>query len=273
MTIISARAHLGDKNLISAIIPTDVVNIEDWAYANCKNLHEIWIPVGCKVSNKAFIRCNSLSSVHLYQNEYETPANSYPHLLGLAIRTWCSDTDILISQASEDDGFLKYFDDRLIRYLNEPDDKGFKPFLAGGEEDYADEDDEYERYVNLTRRNKILLIYERLSYILLDHRIYNVEYIYNAGITKETAPTDRSYPDHADQAFVDYLHRLNPHISFGILTDSNANAESYRRIYFDLSLDKDVDPEILLGMAGQDTALRAMIIEHRSSMLNDRYIL
>ena len=264
---------MGDKNLISVIIPSEIVNIEDWAYANCENLREIWIPCGCRVSNKAFIRCNNLSSVHLYQKASETPVNSYPDLLGLAIRTWCSDTDMLISQASEDDMFLEYYDDKLARYLNEPDDKGFKPFLAGGEEDYADENDEYERYVDQTRRNKILLIYERLCYKSPDQCLGEGEHIDTTDISHERTSTDSSYPDHINQAYIDYLRSFNPDISFCILTARNANTESYQKIYFDLGLDKDVDPEILLGMAGQDTALRAMIIEHRSSAFNDRYIL
>ena len=138
MNTIPSRAHLGDKNLISVIIPAEIVNIEDWAYANCENLREIWIPCGCRVSNKAFVGCSSISSVHIYRNSLKADVNSYPELLGLAVRIWGSDTDLLISHASEDK-------DEIVRPLaNALVEKGVKVWY-----------DEFEMKIGDSLRRKI----------------------------------------------------------------------------------------------------------------------
>ena len=131
MTTIKKKAHLGDRKLINETIPEGITTIEDWAYAHCKLLSKIYIPTSVKsLSPRTFDGCDNLSEVFIYKEE--DVLNDNPHLLALSIKIWANDINELVSAAAEPTCFYAEYDARLLKYLEESDDVGFDPFLAGG---------------------------------------------------------------------------------------------------------------------------------------------
>ena len=234
--IIPAKEYMNNPGLTDHIIPPDVTCVGEWAFARCKNLHTIHIPAGCAVSNRAFEKCPSLSEVYIYDGSPDNPLRGYPHLLALALRTWDHEAAVLIDNAADAEALTDHLDSRLFRYINTPDEDGFDPFLAGGEEDY-DNTGALNDHIRNVRLSKANLIYERLTI---------------------KAPLSDKLKD----AVMEQLISNNPDISFGVLTPQTDHNKPYRDLYFDLGLDKLTDPESLLSIAGNDTKLRAMVLEH-----------
>ena len=75
--------------------------------------------------------------------------------------------------------------------------------------------------------------------------------------------------------FTAQLVRFNPEISFAVLTPPSDHNEAYRNLYFELGLDKLTGTESLLRIAGKDTRLRAMVLDHNqgSDSVIDKMIL
>lgn len=234
--LILAKEYMNNGALTEHIIPPDITCVGEWAFARCRNLRSIHIPAGCAVSNRAFENCPSLSEVYIYHDSPDEPAAGYPHLLALALRTWDREAAVLIDNAADPDSFTDYFDSRLRRYINTPDDDGFDPFLAGGEEDY-DNTTALNDHIRGVRMAKAELIYERLC------------------ITAPITEDMRS-------VFLDRLIKYNPEISFAVLTPPSDHNEAYRNLYFELGLSRLTDTGTLLKIAGKDTRLRAMILDH-----------
>lgn len=234
--LILAKEYMNNSALTEHTLSPDTECVGEWAFARCKNLRSIHIPAGCAVSNRAFENCPALSEVHVYHDSPDESAAGYPHLLALALRTWDREAAVLIDNAADPGSFTDYFDSRLLRYINTPDDDGFDPFLAGGEEDY-DNTTALCDHIRNVRMAKAELIYERLS------------------ITAAIAEDVKS-------VFVDWLISHNPEISFAVLTPPSDHNEAYRDIYFELGLNRLTDTGSLLQIAEKDTRLRAMILDH-----------
>lgn len=287
--VISPKAHFNDRKLTEAVIEPGTEEIGDWAFAKCTNLRKVVIPAGCRISARAFEDCLSLTSVVVYDCVTETETvlseqfqeDDLSHLLGLAIRNWPDMADLIIRGVSgeyqdregTDSEVPGLIDSRLKLYLAEPDDAGFMPFLAGGEEDYDDVEEARRRYVQDRVVNKVFLVYERI-------RI--------AG------------PDAAPPGYVDYLRRYNPEITFAVLMMHGPHVSEYRSLYFDLGLNiaeqsithaaddsqprmpdeacadmttkscPDIDmqsafTQTLLDISSHDAELRAMVLTHNPS--------
>lgn len=233
---IIAKEFINNPYLTEYIIPPDITSVGEWAFARCRNLHTVYIPAGCSVSNRSFEKCPALSEVYIYEHSPVNPIPGYPHLLALALRTWDREADAFIDNAVDNSELIVYFDNRLYRYLDAPDDDGFDPFLAGGEEDY-DDASALKDYIRDVRLAKVNLMYERLSI---------------------AAPVS----DKLKGMIMDRLIRYNPDISFAALTPQSEANRSYRELYFELELYRQTDLESLLRIAENDTRLRAMILEH-----------
>ena len=247
--LILAKEYMNNGKLTEYIIPPGTECVGEWAFARCRNLRSIHIPAGCDVSNRAFESCPALSEVYIYLDSPDEPVAGYPHLLALALRTWDHEAAVLIDNAADPDAFTDWFDSRLLRYINTPDDEGFDPFLAGGEEDY-DNTTALNEHIRNVRMAKAELIYERLSI---------------------TAPVTGELKS----VFTDQLVRFNPEISFAVLTPPSDHNEAYRNLYFELGLDKLTDTGLLLRIADKDTRLRAMVLDHNqgSDSVIDKMIL
>lgn len=250
--VIAKKAHMGDKRIVSETVPHTVTAIEEWAYANCSSLSCICIPVGCDVADNAFAGCGKLEKVCLYREDTSEALsgvmNISPVLLAMAIHAWPKDTGLLIDIAGDNERFINYMDTRLPVFLNTPDEDGFTPFLAGGEEDYEDADAALKIYAAERLKLKAAMIYERIS--LSD---------------AADIPQDRY------ARYTDYLKRNNPHPVFEILNHNYINRDVYCELYFSLGLDHEADPEELILLSSDDTELRARVLSsaHSAGSLTD----
>ena len=252
------KAHLGDGRIVKAVIGTDCTFIDDWAFAFCSKLKEIWIPEGCRVSEKAFEGSTALEKICIYRDagipgidnvpgadplpdrdngHTDDHINVSPILLALAVKTWPGDTEALFDKACDKQAFLEWIDNKLPEYLDEDDLRGFRPFLAGGEEDYGDEITEKEEYVRTVRLNKLRLITERLS------------------LREQTGITDRSAKEYTDQ-----INGSDPVLFFSLFKTVPENFTAYKRIFREYDLYKDIETEVLLESAKDDVEIRAMIL-------------
>lgn len=257
---IPPKAYFNNKKLIDVYLEPDTEEIGDWAYAKGTNLREVRIPAGCRISARAFEDCPALESVVVYGTDLsgtgatevagtdevsQSGSNRLSHLLGLAIRNWPDMADLLVQNTADRDAIFEVIDSRLPLYLAEPDDAGFMPFLAGGEEDYDDAEAAREEYIHDRRVNKVLLVYERMR-------------------ISESC-------DAMPSAYIDYLRRHNPEITFAILMSSDPHVSDYRTMYFELGLNNPGEADLqtsftqtLLDMSSRDAELRAMVLTRAS---------
>ncbi|MCR4716546.1 MAG: leucine-rich repeat domain-containing protein [Lachnospiraceae bacterium] len=239
MSVIKKKEHLGDRKLTSETVGKDVQIIEDWAYAHCKGLREIYLPKGIKeISSKAFEGCDSLVNVYIYGDNKEEILNDSPHLLAVAIASWPEDTCDMIVNAADSLAFYRRLDERLIKYLAEADEVGFDPFLAGGEEDYEDEENDIDYYIFSKQVNKCVLIYERLL-------------AENAGFFIDEV---------SKKCYLDYLAKFKLSAAFSALLKDDIFASRYKSLFFSLKLLNDEDVKELLPKAKKDVELESMLI-------------
>ncbi len=237
MTTIKKKAHLGDRRLVNETIPEGVTTIEDWAYAHCKLLNRIYIPYTINmVSPKTFDGCDNLSEVHVYKGD--DTLNDNPHLLALSIKAWPDDINELIVRAKTPDMFYRFWDNRFLKYLNESDDTGFNPFLAGGEEDYEDDDNDIELFIYKRQVDKCTLIYER---ILSENEGYIID------------------EDIRDR-YITYLRDRRLAHSFDALLREDVYVAAYKSIYFEYAFINANEAFELIDKAGNDKELSSMII-------------
>ena len=250
---IPAKAHMSDKSIIHEYVSPDISAIGPWAYSGCSNMTDIRLPAGCDVANTAFKGCDELAYIYLYRKDdpdYVNHINISPYLLALMIKAWPKETSGLIRIASETQTFLREFDDRMTHYMLEPDETGFVPFLAGGEEDYDDNDEALRRFAGSVLRRKILMIYERLFISRSDSEATSV-------------------PDDIYSEYLGFLRSNNPVPAFSVLTESKVRRSEFAGLYFDLELNKEVSNEELLKLASSDTSLRARILVNTSGPGHD----
>ena len=242
---IPKKAHLNDRTLREEIVPAGVRVIEDWAYAGCKNLTKVSLPDTIEsVSSKAFAGCEALREIHIYpasDGVAGDPDKQISHLLALSVRAWPAGTQELIRKAieaekEEDCGiFQDPFDALLSAYLEEPDDAGFAPFLAGGEEDYDGEENDVDAFVQKKREEKVHLIYERM----------------------------RIFPDHAEWMLA-FLKKHRCGAAFTFLLREEPYMRQYRDLFFRLRIPEAEDVQTLLSLCAEDGELRSRVLGIRA---------
>ncbi|MBR5419557.1 MAG: hypothetical protein IK115_00260 [Lachnospiraceae bacterium] len=238
---IEKKAHFGDRELRRAVIAPEVSEVEDWAYAACPRLAEVWIPLGCRLSNKAFQDSGALERVFLYETE-DKAVNASPELLALSLLSWPSYTAEALEAAADEARFLSWFDDRLKLYLAEADDADYTSFPAGGEEDYDDELLGRGRHIRARRERKAKMCFERLL----------------------------AKPEAAGEEFAGYLKRYDPDIPFALIRGAGDRRAVYEKLYFKHCRHSHAQLQTLLDCAGDDAELRALIMKElgESSVLD-----
>lgn len=247
--IISSKSYMGNKKLVSVTVDADTTGIGDWAYANCANLTDIRIPIGCRTGDSAFYGCIGLKNVFIYdpaknpKGDIQDDAavnRGTRRLLAMGLTAWPKQTSSQMEAASDDREYLTLFDELLPRYLDMPDDSGFKPFFAGGEEDYNDVDEERESYINGVRMKKVFMIYERLA----------------AGEIESSFTCEKKLLER----YTRYLAACNPDQTFKALIEESDHSAIYRSIYFDMGLDREVPADVLLDLCAGNIRLRSMVL-------------
>ncbi len=240
--IILKKSYMGEKNLTEVMMDPDVSIIEDWAFANCKALTKVWIPGSIeRICDNAFFNCDKLVSIELYDDIDKTPLyeGKYAYVLALMVGQWTKDTQLFTDAVKDDSLFVK-LSKRLPSFLEETDDSGFEPFLAGGEEDYDVKGAE-ERYCHKRRLLKAKLIYE---YLL--------------------SGKDKIEGSELSKTCIRWLKDHNPSAAFGAILDAAYHRKEYLKIYLDNAIDEGADLNELIGMADADTEIKVTLLSSKS---------
>ena len=243
--IIEKKAYMGERNLSKAVLTPLVSTVGEWAFANCNALKEVWIPDTIKeVGRNSFFNCDALKRIIIYS---EKSGEMIPEdngdaaaLLALMLRLWPADTKDIMERAVNGKLYAE-LNMRLPSFLSQDDLEGFKPFLAGGEEDY-DTNKAGEIYGRERRYKKAALIYEALLSEKAGHTI----------------------PPDIKQTCEEWIKDNNPSAAFGVVMTDLYHKKEYADLYFEMGLDILSDYEELMRLAEDDTELRARIIAGRT---------
>ena len=193
---ISKKEFWRDGTLRTFRIPDGTRLIGDWAFYGCTELARIEIPTSIEFIGKdAFAGCDKLERACLYgegiSNEgitckevsceevsceevrcKELPVKGHlqnvgeraclERLLAFALRYFQGQNEIVSAGREGLKALLFTWDQACHRFLDTSDADGFRPFLAGGEEDYADDEKEREAYCRSRRLIKARIIVARL---------------------------------------------------------------------------------------------------------------
>ena len=253
MEAIKKKAHLNDKTLYTETIPMGVLSIEDWAYSGCCNLDEIYMPSTVKnISHKAFKGCDKLDNIFIYENDPELVLNNAPHLLALAVKKWPEKTGELVEKSLDPEVFLRLYDELLVAFLDEPDEVGFDPFPAGGEEDYEGEENDLPLYMMRKQEQKAHMIYERLR----------CDMALNDEIINGLSASDNTDSD----VYITYLKQHRTDAAFTFLLRHSLYENAYRKIYLELKLPEKEELPTLIELSEEDVELKSMLIRYGQSM-------
>lgn len=230
---IGRKEHFGERTLSKAVIPPDTEAVEDWAYGACIRLKEVWLPMGVRLSAKAFEGSGKIEKVCIYSTEEELKAgrniNALAESAALVLLVWPGEMTGILKDYS-DEKLAAFISDKLPAYLEEADDKGFMPFLAGGEEDYADETSERSAYASMICCRKIRLILDAMLYKGADHSAY--------------------------------IRRAGSGMLISVLKNIRTRREDYVSLCFEKELFDSKEPNELPETAAEDAELKALLIKY-----------
>lgn len=165
--IIEKKAYLGRRDLTEAWVPAHVKGIENWAFAQCDRLRVLELPAGITyVGKDVFLGCSSLDKVMVYGAEamehFSEPEALYiSELTAVQLRDFDGGNAMCFADVGSPKWFLAW-DRACARYIESADDRGFMPFLSGGEEDYEEVSHMRQRYERETQKNKMRIVFRRL---------------------------------------------------------------------------------------------------------------
>ncbi|MBE5870675.1 MAG: hypothetical protein E7294_05400 [Lachnospiraceae bacterium] len=170
---IQKKQYLGERTLTGFIVPYGTEQIEDWAFAYCKNLKWIALPTTlCRIGKEVFQGCESLRTAWFY-GEPEQVENFRPEgfsakqqlsgeLNAVALCHFKNPQLFVDAYHSGGQSVPLVWDLECKAYLAMPDEAGFQPFLAGGEEDYEGGEESVMQYRHKRRCHKAEIIWKRL---------------------------------------------------------------------------------------------------------------
>ncbi len=160
--MIKRKQFMGDKTLKSYVIPKGTTEIGEWAFSGCKALSRVAIPSTVEhIGRDAFANCDQLKVASIY-HETEEEEDDLAGLMAIALRYFKTDDRLITERRGGREHWLKLWDEACETFLDSPDEEGFRPFLAGGEEDYEDEAKKREEHCKMARLRKARAVYERL---------------------------------------------------------------------------------------------------------------
>ena len=145
-------------------LPHSLEAVEDWGFAHMKNLREIALPAKMLTFGKqVFLGCDRLERVRLFGAEIY---QGISYFLASMFRFFPEQTLENLEQAGDVQGqwqWLARYDRALLEYLNRPEDDGFVPAFIGWF-DVEDVDEQKQHYMLEQRKNKLILVFQRLMY-------------------------------------------------------------------------------------------------------------
>ena len=168
--IIQKKQYINRTDLTEFIVPYGIEEIEEYAFAQCGSLLRIAIPdTAERIAANAFFECDSLDKVYVYHSEggvniysiNDEKTEALATLTAIAFRE-LSEASLFDVRAFGNEEWIKIWDNAFMAYLLYPDDAGFMPFLAGGEEDYEEEQASRDSFAVKTRTKKAACLIDRL---------------------------------------------------------------------------------------------------------------
>ena len=154
---IEKKAFLSRKDLKEFIVPEDIEEIGDWAFAYCDELRTVVFQSDdIRFGKAVFLECNKLSRL-----EISGKSEAVARLLAAAVTAADAPYLLDLKEAGSVEWFSKW-DARMLTILHTPDDEGYSKQVLCGEEDYGSTD--YKAYCSGRRKVKIRLMYVRLLF-------------------------------------------------------------------------------------------------------------
>lgn len=171
---IDKKAFLGSRKLRNILLPASITSLGEWAFASCKWLENV---VVCRskmtIGKGAFLNTDRLNRIVLLTPEELAASSDFSFLeelsqtkeneaVLLAAVNVMKDSEYLMdfSRAGKK-SWIKQWDNRLLKILNEPDEAGYTEMILCGEEDI---NCNIETYIENKRKVKSRFCFLRLLY-------------------------------------------------------------------------------------------------------------
>lgn len=163
VTVIAKKVFLSKKRLRRVVLPMNLRELGDWAFAYCSNLEEIIFPQKEFSCGKAiFLDCHALKKIGFSDSEHHVNDD-----VGVLMATALTRMEAyyLFEPVHAGDGeWLEKWDFRLKTLIEEDDLEGYTKTILCGEEDYGSKENNIDYFLNQKRQEKA-----RLSMIRLLH--------------------------------------------------------------------------------------------------------
>lgn len=251
---IGKKAFLGSK-AVRIVLPASVYAIGDWAFAGCKKLEEIWIPKRVKnLGKELFLKSDKLKKIYIYSEQPPEEKESgvgchegIAELLACSVMNMKSYALFGVQEIGSR-GWYEKWDDACMRFLTEPDETGFSPILAGGEEDYITNENDVRYHCHKRRMEKAELVYQRLrysEYLSETYQTYYRQYL-----------NRHNYGGQYDEAWQ-------------FLKQCREAQTEYYRIYEEAGCINEENAEALIRDLGEtNTELKVLIMRYQSEQLS-----
>ena len=165
VTAIAAKAFLSCKTIKKLKIAGSVTEIGDWAFAHMQNLQVLVLPKRevC-FGKKVFLGCDKLMRIEVEEDESRNPGT--PYFLASAVRVLEKESlwnPACAAGVKSHKTWMKDYDDALLTFLSQEDEKGFDPVFFGWFR-VEDIDDQLPSFLAVKRKQKALLVLQRLLY-------------------------------------------------------------------------------------------------------------
>jgi len=160
---IGSKAFLSCKNVCEIKLPETITEIGDWAFAHMKDLEKIIVPANeIHIGRDAFLDCENLKEIAVYPDESENKGLSY--LLASCISIIkCYELLDFKKASVNNKAWCEQYDEKIIHYINSPDEKNFKFYIVGWFDDDSEEE-QLEQHIRSVKFQKLLLSFIRLKY-------------------------------------------------------------------------------------------------------------
>ena len=174
---IPKKEYMNRRDLTEVILPSHIEEIGAWAFAYCDRLSKIYIPDSVQTFGQdIFQGCSALKDIVVYEANntditsgktgttfflLENTREKLSRLTAIAF-THFNQPALRCLRDVGSTKWLSMWEHTLLGFIKQPDDEGFDPFLAGGEEDYEDKNSNPDYFCHTRRMQKIQCILERL---------------------------------------------------------------------------------------------------------------
>jgi hypothetical protein len=166
---IGKKAFMNTKRLKNIKLPEHVRKISDWAFAYCKMLKSISLPRRrINLGTDVFLDDIRLSEVNIYPRDNETghkydkmsdEEKAHLSLLLAAVPAMGDSKHLLDIKNAGSKEWYEQLDNRILKILDEPDDKGYTDMILCGEEDI---NCNLDTYIRDRRKRKVGYCFLRL---------------------------------------------------------------------------------------------------------------